>query len=91
MSRLQSRTALTSGGLKPVLDTGAGEHSVFAGAILDVLSENSEVLETQRLWSAVSARVAHATETLHREQIPEYAPIRHAGHESGEFFFVPVS
>jgi hypothetical protein len=23
------------------------------------------------------------------EQVPEYAPIRHAGHEAGEFFFVP--
>jgi hypothetical protein len=25
------------------------------------------------------------------EQSPEYAPIQHAGHESGEFFFVPAS
>ena len=83
------RVALTSGGLAPVLDGVGGEHSVFAGAILDVLTENEGALETLRLWSAVSARVAHVNETLQYEQDPQYAPIRHAGHESGEFVFVP--
>jgi uncharacterized caspase-like protein len=83
------RVALTSGGLKPVLDSAGGEHSVFAGAILNVLSENTGALETARLWSAVSARVAHVSETLQYEQKPQYAPIRYAGHESGEYVFLP--
>ncbi len=36
----RSRTALTSGGLAPVLDAGGGGHSVFARAFLDFLEQN---------------------------------------------------
>ena len=90
MARKRSRTALTSGGLAPVLDTGSGEHSVFAAALLDVLRTNQDVLETQRLYREVSARVALAAERYRVEQVPEYAPIGTAGHEAGDFFFVPA-
>lgn len=90
MARKRSRTALTSGGLAPVLDTGSGGHSVFAAALLDVLRTNQEVLEAQRLYREVSARVALAAERYRVEQVPEYAPIGTAGHEAGDFFFVPA-
>lgn len=36
-----SREALTSGGLEPVRDGGAGEHSVFTGHLLRILRKNS--------------------------------------------------
>lgn len=85
----RSRSALTSGGLQPVLDTGGGGHSIFARSVLDTLSESRDVLEANRLWSAVKARVMLETRALRREQVPEYAPIRFAGHAGGEFFFVP--
>jgi hypothetical protein len=85
----RSRTALTSGGLAPVLDVGAGAHSVFASALLDVLRRNDAVLEGQRLFQALAARVAYAAENLRFEQAPQYAPIKFAGHESGDFVFVP--
>lgn len=89
MAAKRSRTVLTSGGLAPVLDSGGGKHSVFAQAMLDVLAANTDVLETQRLYREVAARVAHAADRYRFEQVPEYAPIRFAGHEAGDFFFVP--
>lgn len=89
MANKRSRTVLTSGGLAPVLDAGGGNHSVFAKALLDVLEANGDILEAQRLYREVSARVALAAERFRFEQVPEYAPIQHAGHEAGDFFFVP--
>ena len=89
ISRLRSRTVLSSGGLKPVIDGGGGEHSVFARALLDVLRANGGVLEGQRLFREVAARVAYATSGTPFEQMPRYAPIRHAGHEAGDFLLVP--
>ncbi|HQT31597.1 MAG TPA: caspase family protein [Thiobacillus sp.] len=89
MATKRSRTVLTSGGLAPVLDSGSGKHSVFAQAMLDVLAVNTDVLETQHLYREVAARVAYAADRYRFEQVPEYAPIQHAGHEAGDFFFVP--
>jgi len=91
MATRRSRTALTSGGLAPVMDAGAGRHSVFAKALLDVLGANAEILDGQRLHREVAARVAYAAANLRFNQVPEYAPIRFAGHEAGEFFLVPGS
>jgi hypothetical protein len=86
----RSRTTLASGGLAPVLDAGSGGHSVFANAFIDSLTNNTEVLEAQRLMLDIRARVAQAAYDRNRfEQVPVYAPINLAGHEFGEFFFVP--
>ncbi len=87
----RSRRALTSGGLAPVLDAGGGGHSVFAGAFLEVLSENGDVLEGQRLFQELSARVTYAARNYQFEQLPQYAPIKYAGHEAGDFFLVPTN
>jgi hypothetical protein len=81
---------LTSGGLDPVLDEGGGGHSIFARSLLDALARPADPLETYRVWSSVKARVMYETRSLRQQQVPEYAPIQHAGHEGGEFFFVPV-
>ena len=94
MTSKRSRTVLTSGDLQPVLDGGGGEHSIFAKALLDVLRQNDEILEGRRLYKEISARVVYAAASVMTdqgpvEQIPVYAPVRYAGHESGDFFFVP--
>lgn len=89
MLEKRSRTVLTSGGLKPVLDAGGGDHSVFAKALIEVLRENEGLLEGGRLYKEVSARVAYAASRIRFKQLPEYAPIKHAGHEAGDFFLVP--
>ena len=89
MARTKARAALTSGGLKPVLDTGGGEHSIFAKAFLEVLEENEDVLEGYRLYRAVHERVKQTAAELRVDQEPQYAPIKYAGHEAGEFFLLP--
>jgi hypothetical protein len=86
----RARIVFTSGGLQPVLDAGGGRHSVFSQALLDALASNEELIEGQRLYQQVAARVAYAAANVRFEQVPEYAPLRFAGHETGDFFFVPA-
>ncbi len=86
------RTAMTSGGLSPVLDSGGGGHSIFTKAFLNVLNENTEILETERIFLAIKNRVMRSAQRLNTEQIPTYAPVYMAGHESlGDFIFVPTT
>lgn len=89
MAKKRARTVLTSGGLKPVLDTSRGDHSIFAQAFIDVLKGNEGVIEGRRLFEQISERVTRAASELAFEQVPEYAPIQFAGHEGGDFFFLP--
>ena len=42
----KARTALTSGGLEPVMDSGGGNNSVFANSFLSILRDNDGVLDT---------------------------------------------
>jgi hypothetical protein len=88
MNDKRSRTALTSGGVAPVLDAGAGNHSIFAKALLTVLKENDGVIEGQKVHQEIVTGVAYAAGSFNVEQVPEYAPIKSAGHEAGDFFFV---
>lgn len=90
LAKKRVRTAMTSGGVKPVLDAGGSGHSVFADAFLGVLDENNTVLEAERFFWAVRTRVVSTSQKLNAEQIPTYDPIHMAGHESlGDFIFVP--
>lgn len=91
MAARRSRTVLTSGGVAPVMDAGGGRHSVFAKALLEVLASNTDAIDGQRLHREVAARVAYAAANMRFDQVPEYAPIRFAGHEAGEFFLIPES
>ncbi len=89
MAEKRARVVLSSGGVQPVLDSGGGAHSVFARAFLGVLSDNSGILEGQRLFRRISQRVTSVRAAAEIEQVPQYAPIKFAGHEAGDFFFVP--
>jgi uncharacterized caspase-like protein len=89
MSQLRARVALTSGGLEPVVDGGAGRNSLFASSLLDVLDAVREPIETRRLFDALAARFSLRAQRLKVQQKPQYAPIRFAGHEAGDFVFVP--
>jgi hypothetical protein len=84
MSQRRSRTVLTSGGLEPVLDAGGGGHSVFARAFLKALEENDAIIDMDSLYETIRRRVV-----LDAEQTPLYSDIRFAGHEDGDFIFVP--
>jgi hypothetical protein len=83
MAEKRARIALTSGGLEPVLDAGGEGHSVFAGAFIDVLKDNTGVLDGQQLFARVREPVV-----VNAEQTPEYGNIRFAGHDGGDFLFV---
>lgn len=85
LSSRRSRMILTSGGLEPVLDGGNpfSPHSVFADALLDALTGNETVIEAGRLFVQVRDTVALAS-----NQTPQYAPLRSAGHDGGDFIFV---
>jgi hypothetical protein len=90
MASRKSRTVLTSGDVKPVLDTGSGDHSVFAQAFLKVLRSNQGILEDYRLYGEVLGPVQSGASKAGFSQTPQYAPIQHAGHEGSPFFFVPA-
>ena len=83
MVRKRGRTALVSGGLEPVTDSGSGGHSVFAGAFLAALRENRNVIDGQTLYQTIKRPVV-----LNANQTPQYSDIRLAGHEGGDFVFV---
>lgn len=76
---------LASGGAEPVVDGGGGGgHSVLARALLDALAANAGVMEGQELFSRIKRGVV-----LNALQTPEYSDIRQAGHDGGDFIFVP--
>jgi uncharacterized protein len=87
----RARLLLSSGGDRPVLDEGGGEHSVFARAFFDELEHNDRLLSSPELFLRVRDRVNHRAAELAFEQAPDFKTIKAAGHEVGDFFFVPKS
>jgi len=84
IARKRARVALASGGLEPVNDGGGGnQHSPFAAALLEALEENQSVMEGTQLFERIRRPVM-----LESDQTPEYADIRKAGHDGGDFLFV---
>jgi len=79
----KARTALTSGGLEPVMDSGSGNNSVFANSFLSILRDNDGVLDASQLFSQLRPKVM-----INSDQTPEYGDIHRAGHDGGDFLFV---
>ncbi len=86
----RSRLLLASGGDRPVLDNGQSGHSVFAAALLEVLRENDRILSGPQLYAAIDDRVKRQSSASGFSQEAEYKVIKGAGHEVGDFFFVPM-
>lgn len=91
MNNRKARTVMTSGGVKPVLDSGNGGHSVFANAFLKALGSNTGLLEDYELYRIVSGKVKQSASQIGFQQSPQYSAMQHAGHEGSPFFFVPRS
>ena len=83
MVKKKARTALTSGGLEPVMDSGSGNNSVFASSFLSILRDNDGVLDASQLFSQLRPKVM-----VNSDQTPEYGDIHRAGHDGGDFLFV---
>jgi hypothetical protein len=81
----KSRQVLSSGGEEPVADNGGkGRHSVFASALLDELQDSGGALDGVLLFEKIRQKVGY-----NAEQNPEYGVIKNAGHDGGEFLFIP--
>jgi hypothetical protein len=87
----RARLLLTSGGDKPVLDSDGQGHSVFARAFLDELERNQDLLAAPELFVRIREDVKVAAAAQSFEQKPDFKTIKSAGHEIGDFFFVPTS
>jgi hypothetical protein len=87
----RSRLLLTSGGDQPILDGVGGSNSVFTKAFVEVLSSNNAIMTGPQLFMEVRKKVVNAAKAVDFEQNPEYKTIKGAGHEVGDFFFVPQS
>jgi len=87
----RSRVVISSGGVRPVLDTLDGQHSLFANALIDALQNNEHVLRENMLFARVAVNVRRRSQDIAEPQTPEMRPIRAAGHEGGDFYFVPVA
>ncbi|MCP3872065.1 MAG: caspase family protein [Desulfobacteraceae bacterium] len=80
----KARTVMASGGLEPVIDEAGGKaHSVFASALIEALTENQGIMDGTSLFNRIRRPVM-----LNSDQTPEYADIRIAGHDGGDFIFV---
>lgn len=86
---LRSRLVISSGGVKPVLDGVSGQHSMFAGSLIEILEKNNQVLRDNMLFSLLSVNVRRRNQQQNIDYTPEMRPIRSAGHSGGDFFFVP--
>lgn len=89
MAEYKSRIIISSGETKPVLDGGGGKHSVFAKALLDTLQTNNKILLGIDLHRAIAEKVVDASGRIGHDQVPQYAGLNRAGHEFGDFLFVP--
>ncbi len=78
-----SRELLASGGNEPVADSGAGDHSVFAGAFLRALqSMEPAEFSVEEIFREVRESVGGRS-----SQLPELDPLRNSGHDGGSFVF----
>jgi hypothetical protein len=91
MLNRKARTVMTSGGVKPVLDSGSDNHSIFANALIKALESNKGLMEDYKLYRAVAGKVKQSASNIGFQQMPQYSAMQHAGHEGSPFFFVPIS
>ncbi|MBQ0760584.1 MAG: caspase family protein [Gammaproteobacteria bacterium] len=85
----RSRLLMSSGGDKPVIDEGGDGHSVFARELINTLRSNTGVLTAPDLYAQIREPVKRQAGLNNFVQEPVYKIIKGAGHEVGDFFFVP--
>ncbi len=88
MAKGKSRTVLTSGGLQPVLDSGGGDHSLFAKHFLEALENNEGIIDAYTLYNQIFMDVKEGALVMDVDQSPQYAPIKNANHYSVDYFFI---
>jgi hypothetical protein len=56
---------------------------IFASALIEILEENKDIIDGSELFSKIRRPVM-----INPDQAPEYADIRKALHDGGDFLFV---
>ncbi len=87
----RARIVISSGDERPVLDLTDRPHSLFSGSLIEVLESNQDVLRENMLFAQVAVNVRRRAAGAGSSQTPEMRPIRAAGHEGGDFYFVPLA
>jgi uncharacterized protein len=85
----RSRLLLASGVDNPIVAPPEEMHSVFARALLEELENNDQVLTAPELFLRIRQRL-QPTGAAGRDGTPQLKAIRDAGHEVGDFFFIPT-
>jgi hypothetical protein len=88
-AQMRSRKVMSSGNIAQVMDGGAGNNSIFARQFINALTRRDEPFEAHELYKEVAPRVEQAARGSGAQQEPQYGPMRHAGHEAGDFVFLP--
>ncbi len=80
----KSRILMSSGGTEPVLDSGGGNHSVFAYAFITALKEMDKVFfSSQEIYSQYIYPMVQGKEN----QEPQHKELEQSGHEGGDVIF----
>lgn len=81
---LNSRQAISSGGIEPVMDGGSDGHSVFCYYLLKALKGNTnKYLDAGQLYTEIKIPIVNNS-----EQTPNFSPIKNTGDEGGQFIFI---
>ena len=84
VNQLESRQAMTSGGIEPVMDGGKDGHSVFTYYLLRSLENNeSKYFDAGQLYNDLKIPV-----TNNSDQSPQLQPIKNTGDAGGQFIFI---
>ena len=78
----KTRLVITSGGNEPVVDSDGGQHSLFAIKLIDILKNNSSVINSSTLFEPIKEYVSD-----NADQTPERGRIHKTGHAGGDFLF----
>jgi hypothetical protein len=85
----RSRLVLSSGGDYPILANADREHSVFARALLQELASNQQVLTAPELFLRIRRLLRAEPDGATASEQPSLKALIEAGHEVGDFFFIP--
>jgi len=87
--KTKSRIVISSGGLKPVLDGGGGDHSIFARMFINALTTNTKPMTSYNLFNKINQKVTEQALDYNIEQTPEIGTLERAGHVGRDFVFLP--
>lgn len=79
-----SRKAITSGSIEPVMDGGKDGHSVFTYYLLKALDANTDkYFDASQLYEQLKIPVVNNS-----DQTPQFNAIKNTGDEGGQFIFI---